>query len=297
MMLFAKQLRCCLLGSILWSAAIVHGQPAAPATPEVVSPLGVRFFAKADEKGDIAKAEAHVAAAPRDVERLLALGRAQAGAWRFRDAIATYTRGLEIVPEDARLYRQRGHRYISTRQFERAVADLKRAAQLNDRDFDIWYHLGLAHYLRGDFAEAAGAYERCEAVAQRDRAADKDRSDDSLVAVSDWLYMTYRRLNRPSDAARILAAITPESKVRENKSYFRRLMFYRGVMTEDEVLKAGEASAGEAATVGYGLANWHLYNGRRAKAEEHFRRIVAGSSWPSFGFIAAEAELARSKRP
>jgi tetratricopeptide (TPR) repeat protein len=290
--------RLALLAAVLLRATVVCGQePAATPTPEVVSPLGVKHFAKADEKAEIAKAEANLAASPKDVERLLALGRAQAGAWRFRDAIATYTRALEAAPQDARLYRHRGHRFISTRQFERAVADLKRAAQLNEGDFDIWYHLGLAQYLRGEFGEAARAYERCHAVALRDRAADKDRGDDSLVAVSDWLYMTYRRLNRPADAARVLAAITPESKVRENQSYFRRLLFYQGASSEDEVRKAGEASAGEAATVGYGLGNWHLYNGNRVKAEEQFRRVVAGPSWPSFGFIAAEVELVRASRP
>ena len=49
----------------------------------------------------------------------------------------------------------------------------------------------------------------------------------------------------------------------------------------------------EIATVGYGLGNWHFYNGDRARAEEYFRRIVAGKYWPAFGFIASEAELAR----
>jgi hypothetical protein len=31
-------------------------------------------------------------------------------------------------------------------------------------------------------------------------------------------------------------------------------------------------------------------------AEEFFRRIVSGKYWPAFGFIAAEAELARNKK-
>ena len=43
----------------------------------------------------------------------------------------------------------------------------------------------------------------------------------------------------------------------------------------------------------YGIGNWHLYNGRRAEAERIFRRIVAGGQWGAFGYIAAEAELAR----
>ena len=48
-------------------------------------------------------------------------------------------------------------------------------------------------------------------------------------------------------------------------------------------------------TVGYGLGNWHFYNGNRTKAEEYFRKITTGKYWPAFGFIAAEVELARKK--
>ena len=49
------------------------------------------------------------------------------------------------------------------------------------------------------------------------------------------------------------------------------------------------------ATVGYGLGNWYLYNGNPAKAKELFQKIVQGTFWPAFGFIAAEVELARMK--
>lgn len=299
-----SRIRLALSGLFLLADALAWAQDnttlGPDAKPEVVSLLGVKHYAQADAKGEIAKAEAHVAADPKNVERLLTLGRAQAAVWRYHDAIATYTRALETAPADARLYRQRGHRYISVRRFDLAAADLKRAAQLNDRDFDIWYHLGLAHYLRGEFAEALAAYEKCYAVAQRDRAAaaaDKEGRDDSVIAISDWQYMTYRRLNKPADAARMLDKISPELKVKENKSYFDRLLFYKGLKKEEELLKMKEATDLEIATVGYGLGNWHLYNGNRAKADEYFRRIVTGKYWPAFGFIAAEAELARSLRP
>src|ERR1044072_5231713 len=139
---------------------------AAAQSPEVVSPLGAKFYAQADEKGAVAEAEKKLAADPRNVDLIIELGRAQASVWRYRDAIATYTRGMEIDPQNAMLYRHRGHRYISTRQFDKAVVDLERAAKLNDKNFDIWYHLGLAYYLKGQFDKAATAYERCRAVAE-----------------------------------------------------------------------------------------------------------------------------------
>ena len=260
------------------------------AKPEIVSLLGVKHYAQADEKGEITAAEKKLAAEPQNVELIIALGRAQAAVWRYQDAIATYTRGTALAPNNALLYRHRGHRYISTRQFDKAIADMEKAAKLKTDDFDIWYHLALAYYLKGKFDQAARAYESCKAVAE------KAGNDDSIIAVSDWLYMTYRRMGKTAEAAKVLDRITPQMQVKENKSYFDRLLFYKGLKKEEELVNVEKATDLEIATVGYGLGNWHLYNGNRAKAEAYFRRIVVGKYWPAFGFIAAETELARWKK-
>ncbi|MFN0085990.1 MAG: tetratricopeptide repeat protein [Blastocatellia bacterium] len=263
------------------------------AKPEITSPLGTKHYANKDEKGEVPAAEQKLAADPKNIELIIALGRAQAGPWRYNDAIATFTRGIQQAPQNPMLYRLRGHRYISTRQFDKALADLKQAAKLNgaggkdaDLDFDIWYHLALAHYLKGEFPRAAEAYERCREVS---------KTDDKMIAVSDWLYMTYRRMKKDVEAAQVLERITPQMQVRENKSYFDRLLLYKGLKKEAELVNLEKASDLDIATVGYGLGNWHLYNGNRGRAEEYFRKIVAGKYWPAFGFIAAEAELRRKK--
>lgn len=257
----------------------------APETPEYTSPSGVHFYAQKDEKNVVAEAVAKLAADPKNLELLIELGRAQAGVWRYRDAIATYTRGIEINPKDARLYRHRGHRYITLRQFDNAVKDLERAAKLNDKDFDIWYHLGLARYLKGDFRKAAAAYEKCRAVAA---------NDDSLIAVSDWLYMAYRRAHQPLEAEQVLSPITINMKVEENKSYYDRLLMYKGYKKESDIVSEQMTDL-EIATVGYGIGNWHLVAENRARAREWFSRVTSGKYWPAFGFIAAEAELLRMK--
>lgn len=267
---------------------LVVGGPAAAQgenAPEVVSPLGAKFHAQPDEKGVVAEADKKLAADPKNIELIIGLGLAQASVWRYRDAIDTYTRGIQVAPGIAVLYRHRGHRYISTRQFDKAIADLERAAKLNDKDFDIWYHLGLAYYLKGNFGKAVEAYEKCRQVAEK---------DDSLIAVSDWLYMSYRRQGKAEEAARVLERITADLKVEENRAYFDRLMFYKGVKKEADVINDKMTDL-EIATVGYGIANWHLYNGDKAKAREQFQRIVSGKYWPAFGFIAAETELARMR--
>ncbi len=283
-----KTMRTMLIALVMSFVTLtVHAQEEVEAT----SLLGAKLTAQTqtDEKGEIAAAREKLVADPKNVDLMIALGAAQAKFWRYRDAIETYTSAIALAPEDARLYRHRGHRYISTRQFAKAVADLNKAVALNDRDFDIWYHLGLAHYLRGDFGQAEESYRRCMLAAL------KAANDDSIIAVSDWLYMTYRRSRRDEDAKNVLARITPEMKVKENKSYFDRLLFYKGLKKESDLIDVEKATDLEIATIGYGLANWHLYNGDRTKAEEYFRRIVSGKYWPAFGFIAAEAELARKR--
>ena len=271
--------------TLLLSALAISVAAQAQGEPELVSPLGGKFYSQPDEKGLIADAEKKLAADPKNVELIIALGRAQGTVWRFRDAIATYTHGMEIAPNNAMLYRHRGHRYISTRQFDKAVADMERAAKLNDKDFDIWYHLALANYLKGKFDKAAAAYEKAYEVAQK---------DDSRIAASDWLYMSYRRAGKNAEAQRALARITPDMKVEENKSYFDRLLFYKGVKKESDVIN-NKLTDLELATVGYGVANWYLYNGNKVKAKGLFQKITSGKYWPAFGFIAAETELTRMR--
>jgi len=250
--------------------------------PEVVSPLGDRFYARSDEKGAVADAEKKLEADPGNVDLVIALGRAQVGVLRLHEAIETFGRGIALAPENARLYRLRGHRYISSRQFDKGAADLGRAAELSDHEFDIWYHLGLAHYLRRDFGRAADAYARAREASTK---------DDQIIASSNWLYASLRRQHRDAEAAAVLERITPDMKVVEDKMYFALLLFYKGLKPEGEVFHERLTEL-ETATIGYGVGNWHLYNGREDLAREVFRRIVACKEWAAFGFIAAETELA-----
>ena len=168
------------------------------------------------------------------------------------------------------------------------MADLERAAKLSDREFDIWYHLGLAYYLQRDFARAADAYTR---------ARDAGTKDDNIIAASNWLYASLRRQKKIGRGGpRALERIRPDMNVQEDKMYFALLLFYKGLKQESEVLHP-QLTDMEAATVGYGIGNWHLYNGRPARARQVFQNIVAGKEWAAFGFISAEAELARGSAP
>jgi hypothetical protein len=123
------------------------------------------------------------------------------------------------------------------------------------------------------------------------------RNDDRRVSTAHWLYMSLRRLGRDAEAAQVLAPIGRDMKVIENDTYHHLLLMYKGELPVDSVLRAGpggEMSVTDA-TGAYGVGNWHLYNGRRGEAERVFRRILVGGQWGAFGYVAAEAELARMR--
>jgi len=256
---------------------------------------------KLDEARDRYRANAN------DPEASIWVGRRLAYLGRFREAIVFYTDAIKKFPRDARLYRHRGHRYITTRQFALAIKDLTTAARLtkgkpdelepdgqpNARNiptstlqFNIWYHLGLAYYLTGNNAKALAAYRECLKVSS---------SPDRLVATSHWLYMTLRRLNRRPEAAKVLAPVGPQMDIIENRGYYRLLLMYKGSVTlealRDEALKEG-SSAGSHSIL-YGIGNWYLYNGNRTEANRVFQQMLIGDQWTSFGYIAAEAEMKR----
>jgi tetratricopeptide (TPR) repeat protein len=295
----------------LAQAAAPSSAPVADSTPEATSLLGRPLYApplsaatRARLEADLARARAAYERAPDDADSIIWLGRRLGYLGRYREAVAVFGEGARKHPRDARMLRHRGHRWITLRRFDRAVEDLTRAAELTAGTPDevepdgapnehgiplstlqgnIWYHLALAHYLRGDFAAAADAWRHDLSLS---------RNDDTTVATSDWLYMTLRRLGRGDEAARVLAPIRRDMRILENDAYHRRLLMYRGELPADSLLAAGGDDV-QVATQGYGVGNWYLYNGQREKAMDVFRRVLALPSWAPFGFIAAEADVAR----
>lgn len=243
---------------------------------------------------------------PENPDSIIWLARRTAYLGRYREAIARYTEGIRLHPRDARMYRHRGHRYLTVRELDRAIEDLETARRLtagkpdevepdglpNARNIptstlqaNIRYHLGLAYYLKGEFGPAAAVFAEDVAAA---RAAG---NPDMLVASSHWLYMALRRAGRDREAAAVLAPITRDLPVIENGSYHRLLLLYRGELPADSLL-GGNASVADV-TEAYGVANWHFYHGRRDEATRLWRRILESPQWAAFGYLAAEAEVAR----
>ncbi|MGH7448482.1 MAG: tetratricopeptide repeat protein, partial [Longimicrobiales bacterium] len=166
-----------LAGGCVGSATQGYTRDTAPRA-EAMSLLGTPLFAPAIPAAASSLMERQLAAAreqynrnPNDADAIIWLGRRLAYLGYYREAIDVFGEGIAKHPDDARMYRHRGHRFITTRQIARAVADLETAADLvRDRPDEvepdgqpnrfniptstlksnIWYHLALAHYLRHD---------------------------------------------------------------------------------------------------------------------------------------------------
>lgn len=284
-----------------------------PGQPEGYSlsgePLYTVKYPEATEARFLANLEAavqRVKANPDDEDAIVWHGRRLGYLTRYREAIDVYTQGLKKYPNSFVLLRHRGHRLISIRRFAEAEADYLRAAELclkapdqmepdgepnkagvptGTIRFNIFYHLGLSRYLQGKFKEALGDYRTCMEYSTS--------NDDALVATSDWLYMTLRRLGQDAEAARVLDPIREDMDIIENYAYHHRLLLYKGLKKPEDLLAAGATTHHDTATHGYGIGNWHFYNGRVGEAKAMLEKVVATSFWPAFGFIAAEADLHR----
>src|SRR5690625_4069095 len=267
-----------------------------------------------------------------DFQRVILTAKLYSYLNQHQEAVRVLSEGIDRNPDTPHLYRHRGHFLISQRKYEEALPDFERATELLEgKDDEIeyyqaelvpemervmlgqpaellneptpindetlaelrdvykgtlksstWYHYGLAHYLLGNFDEAAEIYRK---------SLEFSVDDDMRVATLDWLYMSLRRAGNDSAAQELLDSIDTDMHINE-PSYFRLMKMYKGELQPEEVLSSGDDKRA-IATQGYGVGNWHLYNGRPDQARDVFQRVLQAGQFPAFGYLAAEIDLQR----
>jgi tetratricopeptide (TPR) repeat protein len=241
---------------------------------------------------------------PEVADNIIWLGRRTAYLGEYREAIQLFTEGIYKHPEDPRMYRHRGHRYITVRMFDRAIQDFESAEQLiknmpdqiepdglpnelnqptSTLKSNVWYHKGLAHYVQAKYPEAISAYENALGL---------ELTEDMRIATLYWYYMALRRDGQVEKAGAAISDISEEIEVIENDAYLDLLLVFNGVFRADQLMDSSTDPL-QNATLGYGIGNWHYMNDREERAIENWQQIYDDGNWPSFGYIAAEAELAR----
>lgn len=250
------------------------------------SPAGVEYRSQQDA-GAVARAQQALAANPKDLNLIVALGTAQAGVRDMRGAVVTFTKGLEAHPNNALLYRWRGHRHLSLREFDAALADFASGLKTDSTVYGIWFHLGIVKFVRGDFNGAADAFTHAQP-----RAPDAGE----LAGSTDWLWMSLSRAGKHAEAQAMLDRKPDSLKVADPEyAYVKRLRMYRGQVKPEALITTTDTADVQQATLNFGLGNYYIVKGDTAHAKQAFERAVRSGGWPGFGFIVSEAELKRLK--
>lgn len=302
MQTFNKIILCC--GITVISFFRMQAQDCAT---KIVPPV-LSEAARSSMEEKLATAKAGYELAPNSADALIWYGRRTAYLGHYSEAIEIYTRGLSQHPNDARLYRHRGHRYLSIRCIDKALADFKQAYKLTRGKPDeiepdgmpnakgiptstlhsnIRYHLGLCMYLKGQYKEAARYYKEDLR---------KAANPDMYVASANWLYLCYKRLGAGSKAEKLLESIEPDMALIENFDYLKILLLHKEGLNatkfKEEIAQPNSLSN---TTLTLGLANYYYLNGQKEEAERLFKLITSGNQWASFAYITAEVELGRMK--
>ena len=306
--------RLLMFTALLLAAGSLYSRTEAADAPQAISLFGQPLTTPAPSPETLAKYQAakkDYEADPGNADKLIWYGRRAAYAGNFQEAIRIFSDGVKKFPNDARILRHRGHRYITTRQFDKAIADFEKAyaLTLNKKDeiepdgapnarniplttlgSNIRYHLGLAYYLKHDWKKALRFYG--EEVKLAD-------NDDRRIAADYWYYQILRRMGDGKRAAAFLKTVPEKPDLIENETYWRALQLDKGEITEAEAMKGG-ANSPAGVAVAYGVANYHLINGDKAGAFQRMNAIVDDTAgWAGFGAIAAESDLAfyKARKP
>ncbi len=297
---------------VAWACNDVIDLPAVPEGAQTYSQLGDTLYtqeidSKTEQvyRDNLATAVSEYRTDPEDPDNLIWLGRRTAYLGQYREALEIFTEGVFKHSEDPRMYRHRGHRYLTLRMFDRAIQDFEIAVLLM-RNMDdeiepdglpnalnqptstlksnVWYHLGLANYVQEKYDVAIDAYEN---------ALELDLTEDMRIATLYWYYMALKRNGNDEKAGKVIEDISPDIEIIENETYLNLLLVFNGVFQPQHLMETSE-DALQNATLGYGIGNWHYMNGREERAYNIWQEVYNGGNWPAFGYIAAEAELARN---
>lgn len=241
---------------------------------------------------------------PDSLEAIVWYGRRLAYLGKYIDAIEVYTQGLQIYPGSHQLYRHRGHRYLTTRQFPKAIKDFELAAYyslkkanaieqdglpnklnkpLSNEKFNIWYHFGLTYYLSGRYDKALSAYNRCQEFSD---------NDDLLTITTYWQFLTYMKLGNRELAMQLLENFDFSITLIEYQDYVSLLKLFKKIIKPANIEKMALNKDGTLnPTLAYGIASYYQHAGELEKANELFLKIIESPQWDAFGYIAAEAEL------
>ncbi len=274
--------------------------------PEAKSFAGKALFAAAAPPLVLAKSDSIIATirskSKQTEDDYVEIGKQLVATARYKMAVEVYSEGLLKYPNSYKLLRNRGHRYITLRQLDQAIADLNKAEKLIQKEPDvmeygidgkptatvrhqIWYHIGVYYYLTRDYVQGGNAFKKALETAGDLK---------NVSGASDWLYNCYQRQGKKKEAEEVLKPLTPDTDTDRENAYFRRIMLYKGFIKSEQLVDVNmppEKMSVQDVTKLYGLANWYRYNGNIEKAKSLCGIILQSNAWPGFAYAGAEKDL------
>lgn len=250
------------------------------------------------------------------------LARVDGFLFNWKNAMRLLDEGMEHFPESFRVPRHIGHRLLGLRDVKNATTQLELAREhvqgqpatseffpievriiplvpKSSSQFNIYYHLGLSHFLAGDYKAAASVYKEGFQWAF----SKFDEGDDAFIAMNYWLVNTYQRMGTPEAlqaSAKLLTNISSDKSEyhiveKLGWGYWYGLMIWKGELSPEEVLQMSTTKPGvELDTYGYAVAQYLFVQDdeeERRQARQLMFILRADPQWSAFGFIGAEYDL------
>ena len=303
-----KKLITLLLSLLLFSCSRENKREVAEPQPECLSYAGKPLYAKVADPKALAKSDSIIGVIETSnkwtEEDFIEVGKQLVASNRYKRAVENYSEGLAKYPNSFKLLRYRGHRYITLRQLDKSIADLTKAEDLIRSEPDvweydlagkpstyqhqIWYHIGVYHFLEKSYSEAAAAFEKS-------LAATKENDGKELAGTSDWLYNSYSRSGQKEKAQNVLKPFTLDFNIDDKDYiYYRRVLLFNGIITPDQLINKNKPIAEmtlQDITKLYALANWRAYRGEKDQAMTLYKKILESKEWPAFAYACAEKEV------
>ncbi|MCP5380804.1 MAG: hypothetical protein H6912_00410 [Kordiimonadaceae bacterium] len=248
-----------------------------------------------EEDLEIAKAAMEIA--PDREDSYAWLGRRYGYLGMLPEAIEVFSAGLKKFPESYKLYRYRGRHLARNYQWDQAISDYRKAAELIKDQPDSYEPNGIANalgltistfkqnipYYLAQTSMATGDYETV--ISGMDEAIKVPvlfAYMEELIPVSFWKYMAYRKMGMHELAEAAIADIPDTYNLIENDTYHAAVNYLKGKYPREDFLKTAD-------TLGkYAVAMKDHFEGRNKQAIKIWNELTdAGPR----GYWPAEAEL------
>jgi tetratricopeptide (TPR) repeat protein len=128
----------------------------------------------------------------RDIRTLFDRGVENVKANRYEEGLDYFNRVIELDPDNALAYYNRGYCYYSMKQYEQAVPAFDKAIELNPRDSISYLYKGLIKYYQQDFPGSIELYNKALEIYPRypmalyNRGISKGQLKDYAGAIEDF---------------------------------------------------------------------------------------------------------------